>query len=105
VPGGSPAYVTPFDHPANRIAIDVLADISGKTPWLSRLGGTVPVLNHFQRLLGVTTIFFGFGRDDEHLHAPDEFLRLENFDRGTLATTLLYDRLGALDPGGLRVTA
>jgi acetylornithine deacetylase/succinyl-diaminopimelate desuccinylase-like protein len=105
LPGGSAAYHLPFDHPANRAAAAALAEVTGKTPYVSRIGGSVPVLDYFRRRLGVYSIVFGFIRDDEGFHAPNEFLRLENFRRGPLATAVFLERLASLDPASLRVPA
>ena len=102
LPGGSAAYHVPFDHPANQAAAAALAEVTGKTPYVSRIGGSVPVLDYFQRRLGAYSILFGFIRDDEGFHAPNEFLRLENFRRGPLTTAVLLERLAALDPATLR---
>ena len=103
VPGGSAAYHVPFDHSANRAAAAALADVTGKTPYVSRLGGSVPVLDYFKRRLGAYAVLLGFVSDDEGFHAPNEFLRLENFRRGPLATAIFLERLASLDPASLRV--
>jgi acetylornithine deacetylase/succinyl-diaminopimelate desuccinylase-like protein len=88
-------YAIPTDHWANRVAAGVLTEIYGRPPYYGRIGGSVPVAEIFLTDLGAYTVAFGFGQDDERIHAPDEFLRLANFERGQRAWTMLLDRLGA----------
>ncbi|QIA27623.1 dipeptidase [Thermaerobacter sp. PB12/4term] len=93
-PGSARAYVAPPDLPALRAARQVLAEVYGKEPYLIRTGGTVPVLALFLTHLGAHTITVAFGVEDERFHAPDEFFRLENFDRGQRGYVRLLQRLG-----------
>jgi acetylornithine deacetylase/succinyl-diaminopimelate desuccinylase-like protein len=87
-------YRMPADHPANQIASEVLEGIYGKQPWPVRVGGTIPVLALFKNLLGVETLGWGFGLNDEHFHAPDEFFRIASFERARVAYCKLLERLG-----------
>ena len=57
-------------------------------------GGSLPVANMFEVVLGLPTIMCGWSMPDENLHAPDEFFRLENFDRGPRVYADIYRRLG-----------
>jgi acetylornithine deacetylase/succinyl-diaminopimelate desuccinylase-like protein len=91
--GGARAYELPADHPANRAAAAVLSALYGKTPYYARTGGTVPFLGLFWKHLGVHTVDFGFGLDDESTHAPNEFFRLSSFRRGQRAYGLLLEEL------------
>ena len=91
---GALPYMMPSEHPANRVATDVLHQIYGKQPWPMRSGGTIPVLSLFLQHLGAYTLGFGFGLPDERFHAPDEFWRLESFQTGQRAYCLLFERLG-----------
>jgi acetylornithine deacetylase/succinyl-diaminopimelate desuccinylase-like protein len=58
------------------------------------VGGSVPVCELFQNILGVYTVGFGFALDDERFHAPDEFYRLQSFYRGQEGYCRLLHRLG-----------
>ena len=91
---GADPYRMPSDHPANRIASEVLHDLYGKQPWPVRTGGTIPVLALFKNLLGVDTLGWGFGLNDERFHAPDEFFRIASFERARVAYCALLERLG-----------
>jgi acetylornithine deacetylase/succinyl-diaminopimelate desuccinylase-like protein len=87
------AYLMPEDHPWNKIAGAVLHELYGKPPIFIRLGGSVPVCPLILRELGAYTVSFGFGLEDENLHAPDEFWRISSFTRGQTAYCMLLERL------------
>ena len=89
-------YRMPPDHPALEIAAGVLREVTGKAPVRVRMGGTEPCAEVFQRVLGVSTLFYSFSTADEQYHAPNEFFRLERFDQGLMAWALLLSRLGEL---------
>jgi acetylornithine deacetylase/succinyl-diaminopimelate desuccinylase-like protein len=91
--GGYP-YLMPADHPANTAARDVHLQLYGKEPLYVRSGGTIPVCSMFLESLGVYTLNFGFGLNDERLHSPNEFFRLASFGRGQQGYCLLLERLG-----------
>ena len=86
-------YLMPPEHPANKIASGVLEEIYGKVPYYTRTGGTVPLYMLFKNNLGVYSLTFAFGLEDENLHAPNEFFRLKNFRRGQVAYCKLLKKL------------
>jgi acetylornithine deacetylase/succinyl-diaminopimelate desuccinylase-like protein len=51
------------------------------------------VAEFFQRDLGMDIVLLAWSMPDEHLHGPDEFFRLENFDRGMRVYADLFERL------------
>lgn len=87
-------YLAPADHPAFQAAHQVLETVYGKPPYYTREGGSIPATFLFLETLGAYTVSFGFGLPDENVHAPNEFFRLESFQRGQVAYTLLLKRLG-----------
>ena len=89
----SPAYRIPTDHPGNQAAYEVLEDVYGKTPYFTRLGGTLPVCRLFLDKLDVYTVTFAFALEDENAHAPDEFFRISSFEQGQKAYCKLLQRL------------
>jgi len=91
--GGSPASITPIDHPAIRAALAALAEAYGTEARFIRGGGSIPVVGTFQRLLGAPSVLMGFGLDDENFHAPNEHFNLENFDAGLRALYSYWYRL------------
>lgn len=92
--GNALPYRIPEDHPGNVAVAEVLTELYGRPPYLIGGGGSVPVCELFQNLLGVYTVGFGFGLDDERIHAPDEFFRLSSFYRGQEGYCRLLERLG-----------
>ncbi len=89
----SPAYRIPDDHPGNQAAYKVLEEVYGKTPYFTRLGGTLPVCRLLLDKLGVYTVTFAFALEDENAHAPDEFFRISSFEGGQIAYCKLLQRL------------
>lgn len=79
------AYMVPLDHPALLLATDVLRDTFETEPLLVGMGGTLPVSSLFQRILGISTIFFSFAVGDENIHAPNEFFRVKRLKLGLTA--------------------
>ena len=90
---GAIPYLMPTDHPGNRAARDVLVKLYDKEPFYARSGGTIPVCALFLNSLGVYTVNFGFGLNDERQHSPNEFFRLASFSRGQHAYVQLLQRI------------
>lgn len=57
-------------------------------------GGSIPVVGDFQRILGAPVLLMGFGLPGENAHAPDEWMSVENFEKGMVAAALLWSELG-----------
>ena len=93
-PGRADPYLVPTGHNATGIAAQVLAEVYGTAPYRTRLGGSIPVMTTLLDVLGVHAVMFGFSHDDENLHAPNEFFRLDAFRRGQTAYCRLLERLG-----------
>jgi len=87
-------YQIPADHPGLRVAMAVLAEMSGREPLLVRMGGTLPVSELFLRLLGIYTVFFSFSTADEDFHAPNEFFRIHRLHEGLAAWARYWQLLG-----------
>ncbi|MEM9475858.1 MAG: dipeptidase [Pseudomonadota bacterium] len=88
-------FLVPTGHNASQAAREVLAEVYGKEPYVTRVGGSIPVMSIFLKELGVHGVMFGFGCPDENIHAPNEFYRLASFERGRVAYCKLLERLGA----------
>ena len=76
-------------HPAMRAAAIAYRQGFGATPVFLRSGGTIPVVNTLQELLGVPTVLMGFALPDDHMHAPNEKFHLPNFYNG-IATCIWF---------------
>ncbi|MCL6524155.1 MAG: dipeptidase [Thermoflavifilum sp.] len=79
--GGDP-YVLPITHPAYQAAAKAMQTTLGKAPVPVRGGGSIPITAVFQQVLGIHTVFLGFGLDNDNLHAPNEKFDLANFYKG-----------------------
>jgi acetylornithine deacetylase/succinyl-diaminopimelate desuccinylase-like protein len=93
MPGCADPFLMPRGHNGSALAETVLAEVYGKPPYRTRLGGSIPILSTFRDVLGVHAVMLGFSHDDENLHAPDEFFRLDSFRRGQDVYARLLERL------------
>ncbi len=93
-----PALLNPA-HPAMRAAAVAYRRGFGAPPVLLRSGGTIPVVNTFQEVLGLPTVLMGFALPDDSLHAPNEKFHLPNFHNG-IATSIWFLTAMAALPGG-----
>jgi len=93
--GTADPYVIPFDHPGNQAARETLKELYGKEPYITRMGGTIPVSGIFLQFLNAHMVNFAFGLNDENIHAPDEFYRIGSFKRSLEAYCMMLERLGS----------
>jgi acetylornithine deacetylase/succinyl-diaminopimelate desuccinylase-like protein len=91
--GARPFHIQP-DNPALQAAKAALQATYGVAPLIVRMGGTVPVAEIFQRLMGLDTVYFSFSTGDEDFHAPNEFFRVHRLHEGLAAWARLWDQLG-----------
>jgi acetylornithine deacetylase/succinyl-diaminopimelate desuccinylase-like protein len=77
----NPAVIDRRD-PALRAAAVAYSKAFGAAPVFLRSGGSIPVVNTFQRVLGIPTVLMGFALPDDHIHAPNEKFHLPNFHKG-----------------------
>lgn len=78
---GRPFVVSP-DHPAIRAAEKALEKAFNQPVAMVRMGGSIPIVETFHRILKLPVVLMGFGLDSENIHAPNEHFHLENFDKG-----------------------
>ena len=91
-------YSISADHWGNRAAAAILKELYGRDPYQTRSGGSIPITGVFREQLGADTISFGFGLEDENIHAPDEFFRLASFRKSQVAYCRLLEKLGESAP-------
>lgn len=92
------------NHPAVRTARLAYKQGFGAYPRFLRSGGSIPVVNAFQKYLGIPTVLMGFGLPDDHIHAPNEKFHLPNFYRG-IETSIWYLAAAARTLHGVRSEA
>jgi acetylornithine deacetylase/succinyl-diaminopimelate desuccinylase-like protein len=56
-------------------------------------GGSIPIVSDFERVLGAPVLLMGFGLPGQNAHAPDEWMSVENYEKGTRAAALLLEEL------------
>lgn len=83
----------PKDTAGNRVAAVVLKELYNREPVYMGMGGSIPVLSLFRKLLSLETTMFAFGHADENVHAPDEYGRIDSFRRGEKAYVRLLKGL------------
>jgi acetylornithine deacetylase/succinyl-diaminopimelate desuccinylase-like protein len=91
----SPGLEIPTDSPFVRAGAAVLAEEFGRPAVFTGCGGSIPVVETLQRELGVGTLMFGFGLDDDQAHSPNEKFELRCFHKGMRSHARLLGRLGA----------
>jgi acetylornithine deacetylase/succinyl-diaminopimelate desuccinylase-like protein len=93
--GAVAAFSIDAAHPFLAAAREALTRSYGRRPLEVHLGGTLPFATLVGDVLGLSTVMLGWCMPDENLHAPDEFFRLENLDRGARVYADLFSRLGS----------
>ena len=86
-------YLMPTNHPANKVAKGILENLYSKPPLYTRNGGSIPFCGLMLETLGVYTLNFAFGLEDEGAHAPNEFFRLSSFKKAQQAYVMLLKEL------------
>jgi acetylornithine deacetylase/succinyl-diaminopimelate desuccinylase-like protein len=81
--------LTPIDHPATRAAAACLGEVFGTEPLYQRGGGSIPAAASFVSLLDLPVVMLGFANPDSQAHAPNESMRLDNYEGG-LKTLVRY---------------
>jgi acetylornithine deacetylase/succinyl-diaminopimelate desuccinylase-like protein len=92
--GGRP-WRADLEGPLFDAARRALAEAFGKEPVIVGEGGSIPVVGDFQSILGAPVLLVGFGLPGENAHAPNEWISVENFERGMRAMARLYEEYGS----------
>ena len=81
--GASRAGAFDTSDPAFEAARRALSDEWPDEAAFIGCGGSIPIAGHFARLLDVTPMLIGFGKDDDQIHSPNEKYDVESFHKGT----------------------
>ncbi len=87
-------FVTPIDAPEIKKAATAYEIGYGIKPYFMRMGGSIPIVADFAKVLQLPVVLMGFSLPDENFHAPNEHFSIDNFDRGLLTLTAYYQLLG-----------
>ncbi|MBX3386068.1 MAG: M20/M25/M40 family metallo-hydrolase [Phycisphaeraceae bacterium] len=90
--GGNPATVR-TDSELLKAAAEAVRRATGVAPAMIKSGGSIPVAGTLKSLLGLETIFMGFGLDDDRVHSPNEKFELRCFEWGARSHALFIDAL------------
>jgi acetylornithine deacetylase/succinyl-diaminopimelate desuccinylase-like protein len=90
--GGKP-WRAKLEGPLYDAAARALAHAFGRDVVYAGQGGSIPIVPEFERVLGAPVLLMGFGLPGENAHAPDEWLSIENFEKGTVAAARLLEEL------------
>jgi acetylornithine deacetylase/succinyl-diaminopimelate desuccinylase-like protein len=80
--GGDRAVSQPGDSHWVRRSRRALSDEWGREAVLIAMGGSIPIVTQFKRILGMDTVLIGFGLDDDRIHSPNEKFNLTSFHGG-----------------------
>jgi acetylornithine deacetylase/succinyl-diaminopimelate desuccinylase-like protein len=79
---GSPASISDRESNGVKAMQDAMEQIWQKKPLFRREGGSVPVVNLFDEILGIESVNCGFSLPDDNAHSPNEKLHLPSWNRG-----------------------
>ena len=65
----------------------------GTPPVLTGEGGSIPIVVDFQEILEAPVLLMGFAPPGANMHAPNEWIPLENFEMGIRAMARFYEEL------------
>ena len=88
------AIEVPRDSRFVQAAEAALAEEYGRPAVLIGSGGSIPVVESLQRLLGLDSLLLGFGLDDDQTHSPNEKFEVRCFHHGLRTHARLLGRLG-----------
>ena len=75
-------------------AAEALEEAFGTRPVLAGGGGSIPIVVEFEETLRAPALMVGFSLPGCNLHAPNEWLPIDNYEKGIGALALLYETLG-----------
>ncbi len=90
---GGPAWRADLSGPLFEAAKRALLATFGREPVIIGDGGSIPIVNDFERLLKAPVLLMGFGLPGENAHAPNEWLDVETFEKGLRTVAVLWEEL------------
>ena len=90
---GAKPVLVPREGAAVRAAVRAYEVGFGREPVFIREGGSIPVVNTFQEILGAPSLLLGLGLPDDGAHGPNERFRIEDFHRGSVMLAAFLEEL------------
>ncbi|MGY5778173.1 M20/M25/M40 family metallo-hydrolase [Rhizobium sp. LEGMi135b] len=91
--GGSPAIQLSYDSPTLTKAKTALSNEWSKPTIVIGVGGSIPIVGDFQRMLGMESLLVGFGLSDDRIHSPNEKYELRSYHKGIRSWIRILDAL------------
>lgn len=92
----SPAHFFPDDRPWLLCARNAVAHEYARPAVSVGLGGSLPVVESFKRILGLDTLLMGFSLEDDRMHSPNEKFELRCLRSGARTYVRLLAELAGL---------
>ncbi len=90
-------YVLSNDVPLIEEAKHSLKQAMGAEPVLVGCGGSIPIVESFQSILGLESLLIGFGLSDDKVHSPNEKFEVKCFQMGTKTLALLLGKAAGIE--------
>ena len=94
--GAGRPSLTPMDHPAVKAAAAALSVTFGREPVYVREGGSIPVCENLESILGLPVVLLGFTPPNDNAHAPNEWMDLNNYESAIRTVVTYWDALVSL---------
>jgi acetylornithine deacetylase/succinyl-diaminopimelate desuccinylase-like protein len=91
--GGNPGTLIDRSAPQVQAAARAAKATYGRSPIFTLEGGSIPVVNDFQAVLGKPLVLLGFGLPGGNEHAPDEHMALWCYEKGIEASIRFMNEL------------
>jgi acetylornithine deacetylase/succinyl-diaminopimelate desuccinylase-like protein len=91
--GGGHPSLTPVDHPATQACARAIEATFGQAPLYIREGGSIPVTASFASILGLPVVLMGFVPPDDHAHAPNESMDMDNYETAIRTVVRAWEEL------------
>lgn len=93
--GGSPAIQLPYNSALLNTAKSALSDEWPKPAVIIGMGGSIPIVGDFQKMLGMESLLVGFGLSDDRIHSPNEKYELTSFHKGIRSWVRILEAIAA----------